>query len=90
MHASLAANGAANHNVLAVVSVSGGKDSTETAFRAIDTFGVEHCRFVFADTGNEHEITYDYVRIYLPVVFGAPVDTVRADFSRQIANKRVL
>jgi 3'-phosphoadenosine 5'-phosphosulfate sulfotransferase (PAPS reductase)/FAD synthetase len=74
---------------LAVASVSGGKDSTETAFRAIEAVGIERCRFVFADTGNEHELTYDYVNGYLPSVLGAPVETVRADFGREIASKRI-
>lgn len=74
--------------VLAVVSVSGGKDSTATALCALDTFGRDRCRFVFADTGNEHELTLEYVYDYMPTVFG-PIDTVRADFSERIANKRL-
>lgn len=78
-----------SRSVLIVVSISGGKDSTEAAFRAIDTAGVKHCRFVFADTGNEHALTYEYVSDYLPTVLGARVDVVRAEFSRQIAAKRV-
>lgn len=41
---------------------------------------------VFADTGNEHSITYDYVQYLSDTVF--PIRTVRADFSRQIAGKR--
>lgn len=78
-----------NRPLLIVVSISGGKDSTETAFRAIDEVGVERCRFVFADTGNEHALTYEYVSHYLPTVLGARVEVVRAEFSRQIAAKRV-
>lgn len=73
---------------LAVVSVSGGKDSTATALIALDRVGREGCRFVFADTGNEHELTLEYVNDYLPTVVG-PITTLRADFSRQIAGKRV-
>lgn len=72
---------------LAVVSLSGGKDSTATALLAIDRVGRENCRFVFADTGNEHELTYAYVNDYLPTVFGR-IDTVRADFSKRMAGKR--
>lgn len=72
---------------LVVVSISGGKDSTATAILAIEQFGVDRCRCVFADTGNEHEATLEYVYDYLPTVFGSVV-TVRADFSREIANKR--
>jgi len=72
---------------LAVVSVSGGKDSTATALLAMERMGLENCRFVFADTGNEHELTLDYVHEYLPTVVGSIV-TLKADFTRQIAGKR--
>jgi 3'-phosphoadenosine 5'-phosphosulfate sulfotransferase (PAPS reductase)/FAD synthetase len=72
---------------LAVVSVSGGKDSTATALIAMDRMGRENCRFVFADTGNEHELTIDYVNNYMPTVFGQVI-TLRADFTRVMAGKR--
>lgn len=72
---------------LAVVSVSGGKDSTATALLALDQHRGQ-CRFVFADTGNEHPLTLGYLRDYLPTKLGHPIETVRADFSRQIAGKR--
>jgi 3'-phosphoadenosine 5'-phosphosulfate sulfotransferase (PAPS reductase)/FAD synthetase len=55
---------------LAVVSVSGGKDSTATALLAIERYGRENCRFVMADTGHEHEITTAYVTDYLPQALG--------------------
>lgn len=73
---------------VAVVSVSGGKDSTACALLAIEQVGVESCRLVFADTGHEHALTIDYVRDYLPEALGVPIETVRADFARQIAGKR--
>jgi len=72
---------------LAIVSVSGGKDSTATALIAMDRMGRENCRFVFADTGNEHELTIDYVNNYMPTVFGEVI-TLKADFSRVMAGKR--
>lgn len=72
---------------LAVVSVSGGKDSTATALIAMDRMGRENCRFVFADTGNEHELTLEYVNDYMPTVFGEVV-TLKADFTRVMAGKR--
>ena len=78
---------AAPSDVLAIVSVSGGKDSTASALCAIEVHGRDRCRFVFADVGNEHELTLAYVRDYLPAIVGH-IDTVRADFSREIANKR--
>lgn len=71
---------------IACVSLSGGKDSTATALLAMDSG--QPTRFVFADTGNEHELTYQYVREYLPTRLGIKIDEVRADFARQIAGKR--
>ncbi|SIO50749.1 3'-phosphoadenosine 5'-phosphosulfate sulfotransferase (PAPS reductase)/FAD synthetase [Burkholderia sp. GAS332] len=74
--------------LLHVVSLSGGKDSTATALVAIELHGRENCRFVFADTGNEHEITYEYALDYLPRVLGITVDVVRASFEDEFATKR--
>lgn len=71
------------HNI---VSVSGGKDSTATLLVAIAQ-EAENLSAVFADTGNEHEATYDYVR-YLEQATGVPIRWVRGDFSQQIARKR--
>lgn len=71
---------------LVVVSLSGGKDSTACVLLALDN-GMP-CRFVFADTGNEHELTYAYVREYLPRRLGITIDEVRADFSAAIERKR--
>lgn len=69
-----------------VVSVSGGKDSTATYLLAIER-GLPF-RAVFADTGHEHEWTYEYVR-RLPEITGGPkIQWVKADFSRQIERKR--
>jgi 3'-phosphoadenosine 5'-phosphosulfate sulfotransferase (PAPS reductase)/FAD synthetase len=73
---------------LHVVSMSGGKDSTATALVAIELHGRENCRFVFADTGNEHESTYTYALDYLPRVLGIKIDTVRASFDDEFAAKR--
>lgn len=70
------------HNV---ISVSGGKDSTALLLLAIER-NTENMSAVFADTGNEHELTYEYVQYLNDNVF--PIRTIRADFSRQIAGKR--
>lgn len=67
---------------LAVVSVSGGKDSTACALLALES-GMQ-AAFVFADTGNEHEETYRYVREYLPAKLGIYIEEVHADFSAAI------
>lgn len=70
------------HNI---VSVSGGKDSTALLLLAIER-QPDNLQAVFADTGNEHEITYEYVQYLSDTVF--PIRTVKADFGRQIAGKR--
>lgn len=69
-----------------VCSTSGGKDSLATSLIAKQKHG-GRCRFVLADTGNEHEILLEYVYDYLPTI-GIEVDTVRADFTDRIAGKR--
>jgi hypothetical protein len=74
---------------LAVVSMSGGKDSTATALLAIETFGPAHVRLVMADTGNEHDLTMEYALDYLPAALGIPVHVVRADLTKRIENKRI-
>jgi 3'-phosphoadenosine 5'-phosphosulfate sulfotransferase (PAPS reductase)/FAD synthetase len=71
-----------------LVSLSGGKDSTATAILALDQHGVDACRFVMADTGNEHEATLEYALSYLPAALGIKVDVVRADLSDEFATKR--
>lgn len=70
------------HNI---VSVSGGKDSTALLLLAIER-QPDNLQAVFADTGNEHELTYEYVQYLNDNVF--PIRTVKADFTRQIAGKK--
>jgi len=72
---------------LKVVSISGGKDSTACALLALERHRADEVRLVFADTGNEHEQTLEYVHDYLPSVLGIPVHTVRADFAAQMTRK---
>jgi 3'-phosphoadenosine 5'-phosphosulfate sulfotransferase (PAPS reductase)/FAD synthetase len=69
------------HNI---ISVSGGKDSTALLLLAIER-QPDNMQAVFADTGNEHEITYEYVAYLNEHVF--PIRTVVADFSRLMAGK---
>lgn len=70
------------HNI---ISVSGGKDSTALLLLALER-QPDNMSAVFADTGNEHQITYDYVQYLSDNVF--PIRIVKASFERQIAGKR--
>jgi 3'-phosphoadenosine 5'-phosphosulfate sulfotransferase (PAPS reductase)/FAD synthetase len=75
-------------DIIAIVSVSGGKDSQETANRAIDAYGPDRVRLMMADTGHEHPLTMDFVRNDLPAMLGLPVTILRADFCQRLARKR--
>lgn len=68
-----------------IISVSGGKDSTALLLLAIER-GTENMEAVFADTGNEHPQTYEYVQYLNDKVF--PIRTIRADFASDMARKR--
>ena len=75
------------HDILHIVSVSGGKDSTALYCWAIQQFGKDGFLAVFADTGHEHPVTYNYVR-NLPVMAGGPdIHWVKGDFTEQIVAK---
>lgn len=69
-----------------LVSVSGGKDSTATYLRALELD--RPFRAVFADTGNEHELTYEYVSRLAERTGGPVVEVVRADFTAGLARHR--
>lgn len=71
-----------------LASVSGGKDSTATLLVAIERHGVESVQAAFADTGNEHDVTYEYVR-YLEDATGVAIKWLRQDFSEWWAQRRV-
>lgn len=72
------------HNIMNVVTISGGKDSLADWLLAIES-GVDFIS-AFADTGHEHPQTLEYLD-YLESQLG-PLKRVKADFSRQIAGKR--
>lgn len=75
-------------SIMHIVSVSGGKDSAATAILALETQPREWLRFVFADTGNEHESTIEYVA-YMERALGIEIYTLpKRDFSGEIARKR--
>ncbi|WP_372178575.1 phosphoadenosine phosphosulfate reductase family protein [Xanthomonas axonopodis pv. phyllanthi] len=69
-----------------LVNVSGGKDSTATYLLGLESG--RDFRAVFADTGNEHELTYEFVR-RLPERTGGPaIEWVRADFRARMAKHK--
>ncbi len=69
-----------------VLSFSGGKDSTAMYLLALGR-GKDFLP-VFADTGHEHQLTYDFIR-ELPRLTGGPkIRWVKADFTGAIARKR--
>ncbi|MGK5509431.1 phosphoadenosine phosphosulfate reductase domain-containing protein [Brevibacillus formosus] len=69
-----------------VLSVSGGKDSAAMWIYAIKEMGVDVLP-VFADTGHEHPLTYEYLH-YLEQQLG-PIKRVKADFTERIAKRRL-
>ena len=70
-----------------VVSVSGGKDSLATLIIAIARFGVANIIAIFCDTGNEHELTYEYLD-YLERRLGIKIVRLRANFESELLGTR--
>ncbi len=73
-------------NTKNILSFSGGKDSTAMYLLAME-MGVDFIP-VCADTGNEHQITLDYVRNFHNQTGGPAVKIICSDFSEQIMRKR--
>lgn len=69
-----------------IVNVSGGVDSTACYLMALEMG--KPFRAVFADTGNEHEYTIEYINQLAKKTGGPEVQTVKADFSQKIAVRR--
>lgn len=59
------------------ISISGGKDSTSTIIYMLKNYPRHKLRFVFADTGWEHPITYEYIK-YLESRFKIRILTVKS------------
>ena len=68
-----------------IVSVSGGKDSTSLLLHAKQS-GLPFIA-VFADTGHEHALTYEYVD-YLEEKLDVEIIRVKADFTERIEKRR--
>ena len=75
-----------------IVNVSGGKDSTACYLLALERRDQRpdfDFRAVFADTGNEHPATYDYINDLHHKTGGPPVETYKAQFTEaQFRQKR--
>ncbi|MCW5712328.1 phosphoadenosine phosphosulfate reductase family protein [Shinella sp.] len=69
-----------------LINVSGGKDSTAVYLLALEAG--RPFRAVFADTGHEHELTYDFISRLSERTGGPPIEIVRADFSARLARHR--
>ncbi len=69
-----------------IINVSGGVDSTACYLLALEQ-GIPF-RAVFADTGNEHEYTLEYINDLARLTGGPAVQTVRADFRQKITVRR--
>jgi 3'-phosphoadenosine 5'-phosphosulfate sulfotransferase (PAPS reductase)/FAD synthetase len=74
---------------LPVCSVSGGKDSTALYCLMIEFYGMNFLP-MFADTGNEHPVTVNYVKNLHIMAGGPPVQIVKADFTSKLAAKDIL
>src|SRR4051812_1986400 len=70
-----------------LVSISGGKDSAATALLCRELEGEASMKLAFAETDNEHPITYSYLD-YLEDYFRMPIMRLRADFAQRIERKR--
>lgn len=69
-----------------LTSVSGGKDSTATLILALKQFP-DSTFAVFADTGNEHEATLEYLD-RLELTLGVRIERIKADFSDRFERRR--
>lgn len=72
-------------NTINILAKSGGKDSLAMWLLAKNTPNLNYV-VVFADTGHEHELTYNYID-YLSERLG-PITKVKADFTKDILRKR--
>lgn len=71
-----------------ICSVSGGKDSTALYCLMVEYYGHDFVP-IFADTGNEHPVTVNYVRNLHLLAGGPPVNIVKADFTERLERKGI-
>jgi 3'-phosphoadenosine 5'-phosphosulfate sulfotransferase (PAPS reductase)/FAD synthetase len=73
--------------MIAIVSTSGGKDSTATLILAVQRLQHDQIFPVFADTGNENQITYDYLD-YLESKLSLRITRLKKDFTVEWWDRR--
>lgn len=73
---------------LKICSVSGGKDSTALYCLMVEYYGNDFLP-LFADTGNEHPVTVNYVRNLHIMAGGPQVRIVTADFTEKLKPKGI-
>lgn len=74
-------------SIIALVSTSGGKDSTATLLLAIERVPRKDIYPAFADTGNEHDEVYRYLD-YLESALSLSIKRLKADFTEDWWRKR--
>jgi 3'-phosphoadenosine 5'-phosphosulfate sulfotransferase (PAPS reductase)/FAD synthetase len=72
---------------IVVVSLSGGKDSVATYLLARERNAPQHVFPAFADTGNEHEVVYEYLG-YLEEKLRTPIKRLKVDFTARWWRRR--
>jgi len=70
-----------------IISLSGGKDSTAMTLLSLKYRNRRDIRYVFADTGNEHSITYAYLN-YLESRLNIQIERIKPDLSHMVRHKR--
>lgn len=71
---------------LYLINMSGGKDSTAMALYFLEQ-KVENVKYIFADTGNELQLTLDYLD-YLETALDIQITRVRADFTEDFERRK--
>lgn len=74
--------------VFHVISYSAGKDSDETLRQCLARVPKERVRVVICDTGNESPLVWEHIS-YIEQRHGLKVTVLRADFTRELAAKRM-
>jgi 3'-phosphoadenosine 5'-phosphosulfate sulfotransferase (PAPS reductase)/FAD synthetase len=73
--------------MIRIVSVSGGKDSTAMYLWATEQWGKNGFVAVFADTGHEHPVTYNYLRNMPELCKGPQIVWVKNCFAERLIKK---